>query len=162
MGRRNLINRSMKHIAAFSLFLCFALSSLACNVLYNPQRVMFKAGDTAPTLVCSAEAKKIDKELRELQFTVVNLKMSDIQRLEMLTYPTRELTLSEGEDDGVHSVTVTWLAGRHEWANAIAGRTPEFRFDLTLHDGSKKLIVVQHNNYLRDVFHLALIGTAAT
>jgi hypothetical protein len=113
-------------------------------------------------LVCYPKSQKLDKDRVQLSFEIQNLQMSNIKHLSMLSYPERELSLIETENDGVYSTKITWVAGKNEWKSGGhygGGKDSWFDFELVLQNGLRNLIKAERHSYWDDALDtLVFVG----
>ena len=158
-----LVKRSFQFLAA----LCILVPSVGCSfrtaTVFDPlpRTSSTKTTPTTSGIKSESWANRLGKDRWEMNVNLINLKLSDIGKLDLVaSYPSHELTLSEGEKKGVPYVNVAWEVDREEGKRLWYRKSPPYTLELFLQDGSKSLIMVRQRNFVDELNADALLFIA--
>jgi len=154
----------LKFSFQFLTALCILVPSVGCSfrtaTVFDPLPPKHSTRTTPATSGIKSEswANKLGKDRWEMNVNLINLKLSDIGKLDLVaSYPSHELKLSGGEKKGVPHVNVAWEVGREERKRLWYGNAPPYTLELFLQDGSRSLITVRQRDFVDQLQSDALL-----
>jgi hypothetical protein len=159
MGQRHFFKKFasaalMKRVFLNLTALCILVLSVGCSfrtaTVFDPLPPTNSTRTTPTTSGIKSEswANKLGKDRWEMNVNLINLKLSDIGKLDLVaSYPSHELKLSEGEKKGVPYVNVAWEVDREEGKRLYYRKSPPYTLELFLQDGSRSLIMVKQRTF---------------
>jgi len=138
--------------AALSMILptCILLSNAGCgNVYLSDLRV--RASSRPTEIKYKIYTNKLDKDRWDISLKLLNLRLSDVKKLELIPHPPYEMELIELEESGNFFVTANWPITKEYFYGGYFKKLPPLQFTLVLQDESKHLIKAKYD-FIGDLY----------